>query len=168
MRNFEVSENLNENLQQLEWDHKLAVAVPLGRLQINESTAKSVYCFDKANNIETYPLKIFMIKEFPLQKELNQFIQRMSEGGLIAKWAKGTNFQSSKDRFQSDQNQISMNIIPVGAIFCSCLVLFDILIFILELIMHKKIRTPGSFRIWRFIELMINPDRLFLNNDLSY
>lgn len=169
MARFTVSENLTEYLHQLNWKNKLAVATSFDRIRNHRVFSKSVYCFDESNNIQTYPLKMFMRKDFPFQGELNKFIQIIGENGLSVKWRKGHIFGSFAEKPPKfSYSFVSFEAISVLVFNCIILLLSAVLFVFVEFFIYKKARTPGTARVWRFIEMAIDPYRYFLLNDLTY
>lgn len=92
-KKFQVVEHPYIFLNKLEWNNKLAVAVStelsFSRVKTENSQIfhqMDFYCFDQPNIIYKYSLKMLTRKSFPYLNELNDFIQRASDGGLIVKW----------------------------------------------------------------------------------
>lgn len=169
MARFTVSENLTEYLHQLNWNNKLAVATSFDRIRNDRVFSKSVYCFDESNNIQTYPLKMFMQKDFPFQRELNKFIKNIEENGLSVKWRKGHIFGSFAEKPPKFSSYfVSFEVISVLVFICIILLFSAVLILFFEFLIYKKVRTPGTARLWRFIEMAIDPYRYFLLNDFIY
>lgn len=110
-----------------------------------------------------------MSKEFALQTELHQFITNLIEGGFIVKWEKRNLFGSFVEKPPAFQYiTVTIELISVLLIICINLIAGSILMLIAEFIIYKRVRTHGAARIWRFIEMMIDPYRHFLLNDLTY
>lgn len=170
MQNFKVSNNLTEYLNQLDWNNKLAVATSLERVRNDRLLSKSVYCFDESNNIQTYPLKIFMRKGFNLQKKLDRFIEYTIENGVIVKWTRKNTFRSfvEERRIQMDYDEVKAEIFKffVPVILGVSLGAFVIMVF--EVIVHTKVHSHGSAKLWRYIQMMIDPERYFLLYDFAY
>lgn len=104
-----------------------------------------------------------MRPNFPYSNELNRFIQQATEGGLINKWINNYRWHLKV----ADQNEIVYIKFQNWALFLGILLivwLFLISLFMLERTVHKKVRTIGSRRIWKYIEMMIDPVRRCLLN----
>lgn len=160
---------MTEYLHRLGWNDRLAVATSFGQIRNDRILSKFVYCFDEANNIQTYPLKVFMRKGFPYQVELNKFIQHISENGLIMKWYKKHKFGPFVEKppsFQFIEITIEMYLV-LGSFIIGALLGFVIILFV-ERMTYKKARSQGAIWLWRYIEMMIDPYRYFLLKDLSY
>lgn len=160
---------MTEYLHRLGWNDRLAVATSFDHFRNDRILSKFVYCFDEANNIQTYPLKVFVRKDFPYQVELNKFIQYISENGLTIKWYKKHKFGPFFERpptYQFIEISIEMFLI-IGSV--AIIGLFVILlILLLERMVFKKIQSQGAIRLWHYIEMIIDPYRHFLLEDLSY
>lgn len=81
LQKYEVSDNLIENLRQLDFNEYLAVAASLGEVQYHNNLSNSVYCFDGMNNIYDSYLKFIVRDNFSLINKLNRFIQHAIETG---------------------------------------------------------------------------------------
>lgn len=87
LRNFEVTEQPEQYLSDLQWNDKLAVAISrdhyLSRSENGLNYQNIAYCFDHPNFICGYSLTMLARKDFSFLDELNDFIQRAVEGGLV-------------------------------------------------------------------------------------
>lgn len=153
----------------MDWDNKLAVATSFEQIRNDRQLSKSVYCFDEANNIQIYPLMFHMRRDFPLQSELNKFIKYMTENGLTNKWDKKNIFGSILEKTPKYQYiEITLQIHLVTECILISLLLSTLLVLLIELFVYKKARAQNANRFWRYIEMMIDPYRYFLLNDLTY
>lgn len=167
LKRFTVPGDLNKYLHRLDWDDKLAVATSSERVQNDCSLSKFVHCFDEPNHIQNHPFKIFMRKDFPLRSELNQFIERVTEAGLIEKWAKIRSFPMEKPP-KFAYSEITKEVYFIFTCLAGGLVSLAVITLIVERIVYKKVRTSAASRVWRYIEITIDPYRYFLLNDWSY
>lgn len=153
----------------LEWNDKLAVAI--SRTQLNDPKFMSdlnMHCI-KENKIYDYSLKVLASKDFFFLNDLNEFIQRSVDSGLIVKWLEGNQLRTFTTKAHSleyaEVNSKSLTAFIFVLIFILIIVL---LVAITEIIAYKKVQTPNSAAIWQHIEMIINPDRYFLLQDLDY
>lgn len=108
-----------------------------------------------------------MQKDFALINELNEFILRATDSGLINKWLRGKKFETLKEKPQQFQNiSIGISSIIVLLFICTGMLVFALSFFIIEIIVDKKVREEISARFWRYIEMSIDPYRYFLLNDV--
>lgn len=110
-----------------------------------------------------------MRNSFEFQREMNRFIELASESGLLQKWLKGNIFGCRVEGDQQFQyieitieNYFVLALVGLGILVLSCIVLG------LERIVYKKAREHDAARLWRYIEMMIDPNRYFFLYDLSY
>ena len=169
-RKLEVVANSNEYLRFLERNDRLAIATSyeIGR-RINLNSGMKIHCFDQLNGIYNYPLKILASKNFSLMNELNVFIQRSSSSGFIVKWLQGLKFErfaEKKRLFQYTEMNLENVYIPL-AVWCS-MILFVSLVFCIERIVHKKVHAKNTMKIWKHIEMAIDPHRHFLLDDFEF
>lgn len=159
-----MTNDTNEYMEQLEWNDKLAVAT-FYRMQ--SRFGPIAYCFDNFENIYEYPLSILMRRDFPLVNELNKFIQYASSSGLLTMWIKQHKFDSPVE-IEHEMPKINLEtgfflVLIYLAVVCGLLCLTAA-----ERIIYSKVRNENSARIWRYIEMAIDPHRYFLLRDLSY
>lgn len=172
LRKFELVEQPTEYVYQLNWNNKLAVAIPrdlsYSRAVLNrdqfDPTSK-MFCFNSPDNIHKYWLKILVRKEFPLLDELNQFIQYASEGGLIDEWIKKD--RHSVEKAPKYEDAMDLEVFVVIWVVCGIMLLISSLVLIIEKITFKIVRRVNASVLWRLIEVCIDPNRYFLMNDLT-
>lgn len=101
--------------------------------------------------------------------ELNEFIQRSSDSGLIVKWLEGNHFRTSTAKATMfEYAEVNFGSLT-GLFFVGILLLTTVLLVaVTEIVVYKKVQTPNSAAIWQHIEMIINPDRYFLLQDLDY
>lgn len=110
-----------------------------------------------------------MRKDFALQSELNRFIERASQHGLLMRWIKKSSFSSYLEKPPKFiYFEIAMDTHKFAQLFFFLFVLISTSSFIVERIVYKKVRANGASRWWRYMEVLIDPNRYFLLNDLAY
>lgn len=170
MSRFQIVKHPSDYLREIELNDKLAIALPREMLLFrtgNESDMiQNIFCFDHPNNIYESPLQLLMRKKFEFSNDLNKFIWYAKESGLIAKWLMDKRSIKGKEpQFKYEALKADSFTIPI--MLYSCILAMAVIAFITEVIVYKKIRTSNSLAIWRYIEMMINPDRLFYLKDLT-
>ena len=162
LNKFIITNETDEYLEQLDWNYKLAVASSMERAQYFKSKRHfDVYSFTHPNQIHVYALKFLMRPNFPFANELNKFIEHATDGGLINKWR--TKYQSHfKPKYQDETFFFKIeNYLLIMVIFAHLIFLANF-IFVLERIVFKRVQMRRWRRFWRFVEMMIDPDRHFL------
>lgn len=171
MKSFEVCENIDDldfRLNQLSYDDSLAVFVSLQYvLNTNLLKGKNIYCFKDFEVINNYNLKILMKMNFTFVDELNNFIGRAVETGLIKKWLK--NEETIYKYTRVDDNYIlTTQIMYSGFILCFSVVVFAILVAIAEKVVYAKAKQPNAKKAWIIAEKTFNPYRYFLHNNIRW
>lgn len=162
LHDFAITNASNEYLEQLDWDEKLAVVSSFERAQYFKTKNNfDSYCFTHPNIVYEYATKFLCRPHFPFANELNKFIEQATDGGLINRWR--TNYQSHfNPKYQDEafyfkiENYLLIMVILVHMIFLSYFV------FVLERIVFKRVQLRGWRKFWRFVEMIIDPDRHFL------
>lgn len=156
-------------LNRLDWNDKLAIATSLERVRNDRYFPKFIHCFGDLNNIQKYPMRIFMRNDFPLRSDLNRFIGRLSENNLITRWMKQHSFGSRvENERQFRYIEIAIDDYLVIGLICVCVLILACIVFALERLVYKKARTCSATRFWRYLEMVIDPYRYFFLQDLSY
>lgn len=175
LRKFKLVKNPTEYIHQLEQSDKIAVAVSreLSYLRpifgnYNFDPFTTIYCFEYPENIHDYWLKILVKKKFPLMNELNRFIQCAIEGGLVAKWMK--DYKSMKEKtLRYEYRTMNEEILIFTAVIYWAMLSVALLILIIEQkIYEKMMQETNVAKIWRYIEMYVDPNRYFLNYDLVF
>lgn len=160
---------MNFCLSQLSQNHKLAVAVSREQVQSTyRSTTCQLHCFTNAEIIYDYALKFLVNKNFPYLNQLNEFIKTASEAGLIEKWQSKGSSQSYVEQGADPYDQLTMGNLYAFNI-CICIIWIGIiLLFSFEILVHKQVRKPNASRVWRLVEMAIDPDRhVFTGNKMA-
>lgn len=163
---MQITDDSNDFLQQLEWNNQLAVATSYESFQNDRYLSKIVYCFDKNNNILEYSLNILMRKDFELHDELNRFIQRMIECGLIQKWLKRGRNMEIEPSFQ--YINMAFKHFEFVLTLCTYMLISALCALLIETIVYKRVRAENASPFWHIIHMIINPNRYFLLEDLTY
>lgn len=169
MKKFTVTNDTNAYMRQLKWNDRLAVATTIERVKSGfESIA---YCFDHFESFYEYSLSILMRKDFPLSNELNEFIRQVNSNGLLSMWLKQNQFDSPFVDSEIDEKefeQVSAETLYYLLIFYFTFSFGLVLLLAAEKFIYKKVRCENSAKIWRVLEIAIDPRRYFLLRDLSY
>lgn len=169
MRNFKIVNNTNQYLNALKWENKLAVATSMELIRHGRFKHLShIYCFDKSNeSIYGRSLSILVRNNFSQLNELNRFIDLAKSSGLINQWLKQYQvfteipLKYEYTPFQLDSIMFEL-VIYIGIASLATIVL------VLELIVNKQVHSPNARKFWRYIEIVIDPYRHFLLNDLDW
>lgn len=158
IQNFEICDNFDRCLSQLEQWPNLAIGI--SRAYVRNKYYPQVYCFERKETLYEYSLKFLTQKDFPYMKELNRFVEMANAAGLIEKWAKSVPIQSVKQensysRLKTD-NFIGVYILMVFGYF----LIFGIFLF--ERYAYKKARERSSSKIWATIDMVIDGNRYFM------
>lgn len=109
-----------------------------------------------------------MRKGFDLQKKLDRFIEYSIENGVIVKWIRKYTYRTFDEKWRIQMDQAIAEIFTFFVPIILGLFLGASIIFLFEVIVHTKVHSHGSAKIWRYIQMMIDPERYFLLYDLSF
>lgn len=164
LNKFTVTDVTSENFKRLDWNGKLAVASSFQRVQYLRSKSYfDLYFFNHPNQIHTYAPKFLMRPRFSFANELNKFIEQASNGGLINKWLKRYRLVS-KGNDPEEYRYLKLENLAFPLCISGIIWLFTLFVLMIERIVFRKVRMVGSNRFWRYVEILIDPDRHFLMN----
>lgn len=174
LNKFKIIRDPNDYFDQLEQDDKLAVAASreffISSTSVEErriKLKKRVHCFNHPEHIHEYSLRILVRKSFPLLEELNGFIERVGENGCVDKWLK-------RYRFAAEKEPIYQYAVATVASFASpwivgmCIFVLELFVITTERIVYSKVRTPNSSKLWQYIEMLVDPNRYFLLDNIDW
>lgn len=165
LKRFEVCEDLEECLNQLEYDNRLAVAVSRQYAMRSQKRA-AFYCFgESSSEISIHALTVLMKDGFKFVDDLNHFIKRAIEGGLDKKW-----LANSTSRYNHHTKKNHIVFITLNHLYGAFMLviggfLLAILVAIAEKIVYEHARKPNVSAFWCLAEMAIDPHRYFLVSD---
>lgn len=128
------------------------------------TSSRSIYCFKADQHICSYPTAFAMKVNSPLIGRVNDAIQRLVEGGLIAKWLMDSQMRhDTTDGRGIRRHQLTIEHLFAALTLWSVFFMFAVGAFIAELIVHRCVRRPNCGRFWQCVHLLINDDRLFFH-----
>lgn len=163
-----VCKDIDICLQHLKDNEKLAVATSREHALNSPLISKQkIFCFRRSQSIYNYPVVIQMRKNFPFAIELNEFIKRAVEGGLIIKWR-----WDSQTTYKYEPDKVPLKHLTVehmaGAFTAFFILgLCSIGACIAEQIVHRRARMRNAIRFWKIVDMLIDPERHFLLNPNS-
>lgn len=162
IKSFKVCGNLDHCLSQLNENSKLAVAVSVAHAHNSPSISPSqIYCYDGLEIIHDYNLKFLIRNDFPYLMELNAFIQKISEGGVIKKWCSNNSIRTSYEHAKPNK-QIVLKHLHGVLIVLVALETWAFSIFVFEKYVAGKMQASNPNRFWIIMDMIIDGDRHFL------
>lgn len=160
--NFKVCENTELCLSWLHQNQKLAVALSREQSRMIQSRGDfGISCFEKSETIYEYSVKFMVREEFPYLNELNNFIRMASSAGLIEKWRSNIRIKAHSKYSKRIHHKLrAESFYGIIMLVCGEYVLV-VIIFFLEIIIHKKVKALNSYRFWNYAEMFVNPERYF-------
>lgn len=169
---FSLCKSAEICLDQLHAYQDMAVAISYEYFRsISKEFKTDIYCISVSGFSTRHSLNFLLGNNFKFKAELNRFIQMANEGGLIFKWI--SNFSSEhgtkyEHTIHGAKYEISMKHLMISLSLPCLFLLLSLLVFPAEIVIHK-LKTRAEFRkFFAFAELIIDPERHFLNYDLRY
>lgn len=125
-------------------------------------SSRKIHCFEDTNHLMTYPIAIFLQRNYPLQLVFSHHIRWIIESGLINKWS-----SDSKPKYEKPTKQhfgptvLSLEHVFIGFAFFLIFTLFSCGAFIAETIVYRMMRRRKVSHFWRFAEVLIDGKRHF-------
>lgn len=166
---FQQCSNMNHCLRELKRDENYDLAVG-GFSQhlryLPQFSATDIFCFDKSESLISYPISLIVKVE---QKTIiDTVIRRLLEFGIIRK------LKVDIQRMKKVHGEIAEDAVPstlrfehVYCVFVTTYgigISFSILIWLFELFVDKRLRSPRAHRFWYFIERCIDGQRHYFKN----
>lgn len=162
LERFQIKSNIDECLDQLKSDSKIAIAVSrLHSQNYRPVPAYEMSCFDQSLSIQSYFISMYIRKCHPYLQDMQTITLRAFDGGLFVKWAKDAQFNIA----ESNEHEVTpLGLLSLGgALLCIVVGLpLAVSTFLAEMILYKQIRLPNP-PCWAGMEKFVNTDRLFLN-----
>lgn len=175
---YKLCANLDRCLLELEQNVRLAVAVSrkhaMNSLHIPQS---KIFCFADDQNLYSYPIVMYLSSNQSLLSRVNSFIRMSLETGLYAKWSRDNERIGKKNekREIDDRNnrhqrrhkqrlQLTFEHIFVGLCVYVIGINLALILFILELTIHRKAHRYRASKFWRLSNMFFDGKRYFLLN----
>ncbi len=128
-----------------------------------------VFCFEGLENIASYPVALYMRKDFYLKDKLNEIVGALSEVGFLAEWKKGYQFKRIEEMPYTIPlyRQLSISNISANLVFTvGGGSLLGILTLVAEIIISWKMKQQrwGRRNIWKYLEEFFDGDRHYFKN----
>lgn len=124
-------------------------------------SAKEIFCFEKSNNIRNDSVALLMRRGPVRIHEWNELISRIIEAGLVGKWARDQRKRNAEDP-QMAGTPMGLQHFYGGFGLCIFFWIIAIIVFILELIIHRKLQGENPHRFWRTADWVIDGKRHML------
>lgn len=167
LKKFKVIERPTEYIHQLKWNNKLAVALYREQFLSHGGNGNvKTYCFDYRNGIHEHAVSMLIRKNFSYTNQLNAFIRYARDSGLVTKWL--SNYRSHEKEPPFFYRNFSLQAVSLLLAFIGSMLVGATCIMVLENIVNRKVQMHNSPPFWRYIEMLIDPNRyLFLNDYTS-
>lgn len=140
-------------------EHIEDLAVAVSRLNARAIISDhAVFCFSRSNNIRNYSVSLFARENRVHIREWNELIQQAIEGGLIDLWSGERRNKSRRDSYVAFR---PLKIHHLYGFFLIGLFLWIAAVssFILELIIHRKLKCNNPHRFWKLADWLIDGRR---------
>lgn len=163
--NFELCPELDECLRRLDGDDRLAVAISKQHAAMNSAMpAWKMHCFADGRHLIGHPVAVFVRQTFPLRSRIDDYVQRLVEGGLLVKWKQNIQLHPphATVALRNRRAQLSNEHIALGWIFYGLFLLLGISAFVAEHIIAYRMKRSNAARFWVLAEKFIDGRRYLL------
>ncbi len=128
-----------------------------------------VFCFEGLENIASYPVALYMRKDFHLKDKLNAIVGELSEVGFLAEWKKDSQFKRIEETPYTIPIFIQLSVSHISATLVFATgggSLLGILTFFAETIISWKVKQQrwGRRNFWKYLEKFFDGDRHYFKN----
>lgn len=128
-----------------------------------------IFCFAKSDNIYTFSVAMMTKKYFHLLPQMNSIIRRVSEFGLLEKWAKDNSaatFKLIQNSASGDDDGDGLVVLTVGHITGALMIMLlghavAVCVFVGEIIVAKKISSSRRRSCWSFWDKVFDTRQYF-------
>lgn len=169
---FKIVDRPSEFFYQLDRNDELAIAASYEETlypgHAAQFSAKNrIYCFDFENIIYGHSMKMLTRKDFPLLNDLNDFMQRANECGLINKWLKSYRpFYDGK--LENDEPTVTIESLMIEFVIYGCMMFVAFVTIFIEKETFKRARAPNPPPVWRYFDMLIDPYRYFFLTRIDF
>lgn len=172
IQNFKLCQSLDLCFETLQSNVQQAIALSHEQVEsFQRESASKMFCFGRTDVVAyEYAPRFIVQKSFPYLKKFNAFISAARNSGWISKWLK----ENQRKKFFNIKSP-PKDFVSKLADWFGILVMYFIIVpgvlfvFIAERIIHNRVQKyKKPIKFWAIAELLIDPYRHFLNNDLRY
>nr|QGW45458.1 ionotropic receptor 87a [Bradysia odoriphaga] len=169
-KSYNLCDNIDNCFYKLTFNDYLAVATSREHAMNSPVVPTSdIFCFAKADNIYTFSVAMMTKKYYHLLPQMNSIIRRVSEFGLLEKWAKDNSaatlelIQSSDSGNDDDDGLV---VLTVGHITGALMIMFlgyavAVCAFVGEIIVAKQISSSRRKSCWLFWDKVFDNKQYF-------
>lgn len=158
---FYICPEIDQCLKHLYENEYLAVGVSRYHAQNNPHISRrKIFCLDRTQNILSYPVQLFMRKDYPFASEINKVIRRAVEGGLFTKWMRDTVVQRKGDLQELPVKPLQLEHISAAILAYILFTTFAYGAFVAEYTVHKRVhQKTTNHRFWKIADYLLDGDR---------
>lgn len=146
-------------LEHLKLNERSAIAISNAFMRTSGLLGTStVYCLKRNDAIHEYAVKFLVRQNLSYETELNDFILRTGQSGLITKWLKSINFRHSV-KAPMEMTEITLENQKVLMVISCLMILLATIMLVFEIIVRSQVMKDERGHFWCYVERLIDPDR---------
>lgn len=126
-----------------------------------------MFCFDDFENIASYPIALYMRKDFALKADVDAIAQQLLEAGFFVKWESDSRIEGERKSPYIIPLQLTVTHISAALIFLlGCGLMASTSAFAVESYVYWKLKGQGKMKrtIWIYLEQFLDGRRNYLKN----
>lgn len=162
---FVLCSNLDDCLRRLDGDGHLAVATSKQHAAMNSAMPDwKMHCFADSQHLHSHPVALFVRQNHPLRSRIDNYVQRLVEGGLLVKWKRDIQLHSPHIVVsgRNRKEKLTNEHIFLGWVLFGAFLLFTVLAFAAEHIIAHQMERANAGRFWHLAEKFIDGRRYLL------
>ncbi|KAG4079216.1 hypothetical protein HA402_004591 [Bradysia odoriphaga] len=163
---FHICEDISECLVHLLHNNKLAIGGSRQNILNSPTYLQSeVFCFENLENIASYPVALYMRKNFNRKTKVDATVQQLFEAGFFDKWKRDSQLPRKHEMPYTLPLRLPVTHISAVLIFIIGVgSLMSILTFAAEKLIFWKMKQPNKHAIWKYLEQFVDGQRHYLKN----
>lgn len=168
--NFVICDNMNECIEELLRDENHRSAIGGSRRNIFKSPSYSpqtVYCFDRLENIASYPIALYMQRGHYLKEKVNNIILKLHEVGFFEKWNIDIVGRPTSKYAMRDYSPLQLKVENIMAVvlFVLCAgTMISTSTFLSEKFIFSKMKQKKQCKIFIYLDRFVDGQRHYLKH----
>ncbi len=128
-------------------------------------SSAQVFCFEGLENIASYPVALYMRKDFHYKVEVNAIVETLSDAGFFVGWQREIKIKRKQEIASMIPITLPISHIAVAFIFLiGCGSILSTLAFLAENNISWKMKQRRKKKFWIYLEQFFDGQRHYMKN----
>lgn len=164
---------MNECIEKLLQDENHNSAIGGSRLNIFNSpsySSQTIYCFDRLENLASYPIALYMQRDHHLNEKVNNIILKLNEVGFFEKWNIDVVGRPPSKYSMRNYTPLQLKVKNIMAVvlFVLCTgTMMSTSTFLVENFIFSKMRLQNKWKIFIYLDQFVDGQRHYFKHLLE-